>query len=228
MRLNVRAMDYPELRMCEDPDGDPKIQGYRRNCCDKEPETVKWIEDYVKDGDTVWDVGANVGSYSLIAAKRNPRSTVVAIEPVYTSFYFLGLNRLINDLHNIVPFFGALTRYSGITSFGLGPSQDAIGGAGHPGIMSGDSRYKVFGINGALLGQMIGFPRHIKIDVDGAEFEVLAGLSLSRWDSLKSMIIEVETERIGELTTLLSQHDFKPQPTLPHKFAGVSNIIFAR
>jgi hypothetical protein len=35
----------------------------------KEPETIAWIDEYVKEGDVFYDVGANIGNYSLYAAK---------------------------------------------------------------------------------------------------------------------------------------------------------------
>ncbi|MBK7451872.1 MAG: hypothetical protein IPJ47_21680 [Anaerolineales bacterium] len=39
----------------------------RTNSSRKEPETVQWIETYVKPGDIFFDIGANTGSYSFIA-----------------------------------------------------------------------------------------------------------------------------------------------------------------
>ena len=40
-----------------------------RTLLTKEPETILWIDDFNKD-DVFWDVGANIGPYSLYAAKR--------------------------------------------------------------------------------------------------------------------------------------------------------------
>ena len=42
---------------------------YRARACQKEPETVRWIEEFVRPGDVFYDIGANVGAYSLIASK---------------------------------------------------------------------------------------------------------------------------------------------------------------
>jgi hypothetical protein len=38
-----------------------------------EKSTMHWIEHFVKEGNIVWDVGANVGAYSLLLGKRLQR-----------------------------------------------------------------------------------------------------------------------------------------------------------
>ena len=45
----------------------------------KEPETLEWI-DSLPEGSVLWDVGANVGLYSVYAAKKR-RCRVWAFEP---------------------------------------------------------------------------------------------------------------------------------------------------
>ena len=46
---------------------------------DKEPETLDWIRGFA-DGDVLWDVGANVGAYALLAGRRSG-VRVLAFEP---------------------------------------------------------------------------------------------------------------------------------------------------
>ena len=62
----------------------------RLNSCAKEPETVQWIEQYVKPGDTFYDIGANIGAYSLIADAQG--AIVYAFEPVPSTFAHLARN----------------------------------------------------------------------------------------------------------------------------------------
>ncbi len=33
-----------------------------------EPETMEWVDTYIKSGDVVWDIGANIGMYAMYAA----------------------------------------------------------------------------------------------------------------------------------------------------------------
>ena len=36
--------------------------------CAKEPEMITWFEKFFKEGDVFYDIGANIGAYSLVAA----------------------------------------------------------------------------------------------------------------------------------------------------------------
>ena len=53
----------------------------RSNSCKKEPETIDWLTDNLRDGDIFYDVGANVGAYSLVAASINDNIKVYSFEP---------------------------------------------------------------------------------------------------------------------------------------------------
>ena len=60
------------------------ITKYRaRSFNDKEPEMLNWLDETLHDGDVFFDVGANVGIYSLYTALRNPKTKVYAFEPEY-------------------------------------------------------------------------------------------------------------------------------------------------
>jgi hypothetical protein len=48
----------------------------------KGPDTLDWIDTHFKPGDTVFDIGANIGQYSLYAAKLlNHDVRILAFEP---------------------------------------------------------------------------------------------------------------------------------------------------
>src|SRR5207248_1639628 len=61
------------------------------------PFTVEWIESSIRPGDVFYDIGANVGAYSLIAAKATANGArVFAFEPSARSFHDLSSNVLLN------------------------------------------------------------------------------------------------------------------------------------
>ena len=71
----------------------------------KEPETLEWL-DTLPEGGTLWDIGANVGLYSIYAAKKK-NCRVVAFEPSIFNLELLARNLFMNNLQDqvtIVPF----------------------------------------------------------------------------------------------------------------------------
>src|SRR3989344_5903412 len=90
----MRRLDYrpKDIRMLTDT-----IREYetRARSVRKEPKTAAWIEQYGGATAVLYDIGANVGPYSLIAAARGAR--VVAFEPAHQNIYKLHENVLLNN-----------------------------------------------------------------------------------------------------------------------------------
>lgn len=91
----------------------------RVGSCAKEPETVQWIEENLKPGDAFYDIGANVGAYSLVAAKfTNGQATTYAFEPAFPTFHQLCRNILLNRCEeSVVPLPIALSDRVGLAPF---------------------------------------------------------------------------------------------------------------
>ena len=75
---HVELLDYPKanIRIHVETKWE---RIWRVGSAAKEPETAAWIDNHVQDGDVFWDVGANVGTYGLMAASRGAK--VLMIEP---------------------------------------------------------------------------------------------------------------------------------------------------
>ena len=56
----------------------------------KEPETIQWIDNFNKD-ETMWDIGSNIGVYTLYAAARGLK--VDSFEPAPGNFFVLSKYR---------------------------------------------------------------------------------------------------------------------------------------
>ena len=150
----------------------------------KEPETRHWIDTYVRPGEHLWDVGANVGGYSLYACLISG-VTVTAFEPMAANFAVLAKNVALNGLSDrITPLCVALTNEDSIAPFHL--SNAAAGSALHAlgepenadGVFQAVGKQSVLAARGSTLVTMFGLhpPDHIKIDVDGHEQQVLEGM----------------------------------------------------
>jgi len=170
----------------------------------KEPETVEWIVREFRVGDVFYDIGANIGLYTLLAAVHNPRGTVVAVEPMPANMARLCDNIVLNELTNVAPASLALSARPSIDELSLASLEP--GSSMHS---LGDGRMtESFGERVAMrlhvptstvdsLAQAVGVPNLIKIDVDGAEEGVLAGAaSVLRNAALRSVLLE--TNWIGD------------------------------
>ncbi len=168
----------------------------------KEPETLDWIDHYLRDGDLFFDIGANIGVYSLYALMRHPAARVVAFEPEYANLHFLRDNVVENgllDRATIYPL--ALSDKSGPSTLhiqDLTPGAALSTEAAEPLTMT-KTGHRVIAREGTYAITLDEFcrqlqlqPNCIKIDVDGTEPAILAGAAVTLADpALRSVIIEV-------------------------------------
>ena len=60
----------------------------------KEPETLEWIDSFdMKEKLIFWDIGANIGLYSIYNSLKHPKSTTIAFEPSSLNLRILTLIR---------------------------------------------------------------------------------------------------------------------------------------
>lgn len=173
----------------------------------KEPETLQWIDTF-EDNSCFWDIGANVGCYSLYAAKKGG-ITVRSFEPSYSNYYLLCKNIEANGLHESVLAYCVALSEKNETGF-LNMSTIEEGGAIHN-FGSKLDNLNVFGENYKIVFRqgMIGMsidhfidvfgqnvPNYIKLDVDGNEYAILCGAKKTLGDKrLKSVLIEIDDEK---------------------------------
>jgi len=166
----------------------------------KEPSTIEWL-DSMEAGDVLFDVGANVGMYSIYAAVKQGGG-VHAFEPEADNFSILCRNALVNKVSDWVTCWPlALSnarRYDRlyIREPGAGNSCNSFGA--EVDFNLAPSRFPVSqGCVSATLDDMvearaIDRPNHIKIDVDGFEHLVLEGARKLLGDpGLRSFCIEI-------------------------------------
>ena len=211
----------------------------------KERDTIGWIDGF-EDDSVFWDVGANVGVYSLYAAVKR-HSYALAFEPAPANFYALTRNVHLNGLDERVnPYCIA---FSATTNLGvINLESEAMGAAsnqfGRPGEMSRYSGLRSPISKQSMLGFTIDdfiakfrppFPNHLKLDVDGLELPILSGACATLSDGrLRSVLVELsitEKEETERAVNILHQTGFELlsrgeiQGTSRHKAA---NHLFQR
>lgn len=169
----------------------------------KEPDTLEWIRDFIRAGDVLYDVGANIGQYSLYAAVRlNGDIDVRAFEPEALNFAKLNRNIVLNGLRGSVTAYPlAIGERTGLNTFFVNSFSTgaALHSLGQP-MTQGDVPFEAQneqGIMSVSLDDLVytfgaPVPTHIKIDVDGIEALIVTGaLRLLRDPRLETVLIEV-------------------------------------
>jgi FkbM family methyltransferase len=204
----------------------------------KEPETLDWIDAQVRDGDLFFDVGGNIGVYTVYTALRHPRASVVVFEPEYANLHLLRDNIVANRLSERVQMYPiALSDRTGVSRLHV---QDLTPGAAlhtesAAPLRATESGEAVVMAEGAWAMRLDEFcaqaglwPNAIKIDVDGGEHRVLAGarVTLAR-PGLRSLIVEAgETGLHPDAGTLLREAGLRQVETGRRSEAG--NEVWAR
>jgi FkbM family methyltransferase len=136
-----------------------------------------------KEGDIVIDIGAHIGLYTIISSKRvGANGKVVAIEADPSNFEMLNSNIKLNQLTNVIPLNYAV--HSKETKVKLYLPSGESGFTKYNTIMPNwiNAQEKFVEVNANTLDYLLQFNEirqeevnWIKIDVEGAEFEVLKG-----------------------------------------------------
>jgi FkbM family methyltransferase len=124
-----------------------------------------------------WDVGANVGLYTLLFAElAGTRGRVFAFEPVRRNVYLLRQHVEMNSCQNVRIVPCALSNFDGEVGFDLGPNTST----GH---VSTNWPLKVpcSRADTLLASVQVEAPDIMKIDVEGAEADVLRGARNAMW-----------------------------------------------
>ncbi len=208
-----------------------------------EPEILDWIKSFPKNKKIIfWDIGSNIGLYSIYAAKIHKNINVTAFEPSIKNLLPLLKNILINKLSlkiNIITnplsnsnrkinfiFEKDLAAGSSLNFFNT--KKDNLGRT-----HKNEIKYKVLSTN---IDQMIKekillIPDFIKIDVDGNEHLVLKGANKTLNNKkIKEIYVEINNnykEQKKSILNILKRKKFKIFKEFQKK-NSTFNVIFKR
>ena len=188
------------------------LSKYRTNSFyQKEPETIAFLNTLTKES-ILWDVGANIGIYSVYAGKVTG-ARVYAFEPSMMNLELLFRNVQINNLgHRVTIIPLALSDKDSVLDLFM--SRENLHWAGdHNSIRKNttqdckvmmepkvSSQLSATGAN--LITEFnIPAPTHIKIDVDGLESLVIKGLQ-SNIEKINFILVEVDAKNISENSSI--------------------------
>ena len=171
----------------------------------KEPETLEWIEEFGSNGAVLYDIGANIGLYSIYHSVLN-KGKVIAFEPSFFNLKLLAKNININSTQDFITVITTpLTSHNSTNNFKY--EDDTEGGA--LSAFGVDFRYDGKDFNSNLSVKVIGssldslienktiedLPNLVKIDVDGIEHLILSGaVNTLKNKNCRSVLVEVNED----------------------------------
>lgn len=225
-RVEVRAGNYSAIMLVADAAEYNRVLSFK-----EDQHIIRAILDRLQPGDCYWDIGASLGLYSVLVAKAvGAGGYVIAFEPESRSFARLSENVAVNQLSNIHMFqlaLGRIRRQAQLTV-------QAVASSGAHSLVSqevekiGGSFQTIEVVSGDELRRQekLPAPAVLKVDVEGAEEDVLIGLmDILRDSHCQTVVCEVHfavLETVGKSTTpkhilnLLGECGFNRQVWLDH------------
>lgn len=217
--------------------GHGRLQWRANTLLTEEPMTIAWINSFDAN-DCFYDIGANVGNYSLYAAKKGVTTFAFEAEDLNVSLLYenIFLNELQDKCTPINIALGASTIMD-ILYLKSVSKGDALHGIGRKSYLSENSSgYKikkmVMSLDKFIEIFNVPKPTRLKIDVDGNELQIIEG-AIKTIDSVKDICIELDTklEEHRKVFTILENKSFKviEKETISRKWnQEISNYIFRK
>ena len=152
----------------------------------------------IGDGDTVVDIGANIGIFSLLAKQRGAKR-VVALEPAPKTFSNLTIN---TEGFGVECLMFAASGSTGKTTLNF--ADDGVNSflEIHEGTIPAGYSEKIevntLDFNGLVQETGIFEIDYLKLDCEGSELEFISTINQDQWKSIRRVGIETHTEKIHQ------------------------------
>ena len=213
------------------------IPGFEHGTSEAPVQAV--LAQHLREGQVFYDVGANVGFFTLIGASLvGKNGKVYAFEPVPTNAAAIRHNLALNDFGHVEVIEKAVSDHSGfeelqVTHFAGGST---LVSAGKPADVSTTLSVELVALDAMLATGLVQPPHMVKIDVEGAELEVLTGMQHILHTAKPIVIFEVDdaeaataTQKYDACSAFLNKQAYKvtrmenAYPEIPwHVFHGVA------
>ena len=217
----------------------------------KEPETLEWIDSFDdKEKIIFWDIGANIGLYSIYAALKFEKIDVISFEPSTSNLRILSRNISNNNLSKKIKInqlalinkkneFLEMQEPEFIEGWAMNSFGKNLDFEGKNFVSK--NKYKIYGTSMDYLieNNILEIPNYIKIDVDGIEHLILkGGQSFLKDLKIKSISVELNEnfkEQYEEVVNIMKISKFQ----LKHKkhavefdrsvrFSKLYNFVFEK
>ena len=167
--------------------------------------------EMIRRGDTVLDLGAGIGDFSIRASKIvGEEGNVIAVEPNPLDFELLSINIERNVCENIIPL-----------NCGIADKSGSLKGE----FKGQEFEFQARTMREILFESKVDFVNFVKMDIEGAEMTVIPS-SLTEFAKTRVIAIELHNNE-KELDALLHKHGFKSEPTVKnHLTRSLIKFVF--
>jgi len=169
----------------------------------------------IKDGWTVVDIGAGIGDFSIFAAHSNPQTKVYAFEPFPESYHLLDRNIALNGVENVFPFQTGIWSQAGVLHLDnvSGEPLQIISKQMHAAINEKSAiKVRAMPLSQVFDTYAIEKLDLLKLDCEGAEYEILSGASPEVFNKIERIIMEyhdIDCHHHDHLVLLLERQGYR-------------------
>jgi FkbM family methyltransferase len=172
---------------------------------DAELEVQEALRELVKPGQTIYDVGANIGFFTILCARLvGPLGKVYAFEPIPRNVATLRHNIALNGLTNVVVVEKALSSSAGRADMFISPwsafhslNVDGAVKRDNHGPDAGEITVDTVSLDAFVAEADAPAPDLIKIDVEGAELIVIEGMRHTMRSARPLLLCELHDTKLG-------------------------------
>ncbi|MBI2035469.1 MAG: FkbM family methyltransferase [Candidatus Liptonbacteria bacterium] len=187
-----------------------------------EPKNQKLFQGLIKRGDTVFDIGAHVGFYSLLFSQLvGPGGKVFAFEPLSRNVQLLKKHTGLNNISNVVVVECAVAETEGEQFF----SESAGNSLGMITNVPQLTKVKTVSLDEFVKNGKI-VPNFLKIDVEGAELLVLSGAKELLFKHHPVIFLAIHNNEMrGGCVALFRRFGYRPSILFEDPLNGIYELL---
>ena len=165
-----------------------------------EEVTLHKIESILKDGNIFFDLGANIGFYSVLGSNFvGKKGIVISFEPTPDTRKYLSKNILANDIHNVVVESLAISNKTGKAFFEVTDNSECNSIVLDENVVSGMIEIDTISIDDYCIKNNINSIDLIKMDIEGQEYNALLGMkNINKKSKNLKIIFEFNAENLNK------------------------------
>jgi FkbM family methyltransferase len=166
----------------------------------------------VNEGDTVVDIGAHIGVFSVYAAELSKTGSVYAFEPFINNYRMLEKHKIINHKENLFIYNKGISDREGTQTLFLSPDNNTGGHSLHLKNHSDrKAEIQTITLSGFCDREKIHKIDFLKMDCEGAEFEILRS-DESILQKVNKIVMECHpygNNSVEDIVSILERNGFK-------------------